>query len=102
MRVLIDPPMNQWRPRRPPRDARHELASRGIVSAAGSPLIATGHQPWLWHPGILAKDLAAAEAARLTRGSWFHLVVDQDALDPYKLEVPLNRDGVLVVESLPG
>jgi hypothetical protein len=27
------------------------------------PIIATGHQAWFWHPGILAKDIAMAHAA---------------------------------------
>ena len=30
-------------------------------------VVATGHQAMIWHPGVLAKDLAAAERATLMR-----------------------------------
>ncbi len=76
----------------------HQLGT--AVPAAGKPLIATGHQAWLWHPGILAKDLAmAGAAARLNAGA-FHLVVDQDVHDALKLELPVVRDGLLAIETI--
>lgn len=42
------------------------------------PLIMTGHQAAFWHPGILAKYLAADAIARARGGSPAWLVVDQD------------------------
>ena len=44
----------------------------------GRPIIMTGHQAAFWHPGILAKYLAADAIARTRCGSAAWLVVDQD------------------------
>lgn len=79
MRVVVDPPFDQWR-----------LAAR----RGDRPVIATGHQAWLWHPGILAKDIAMAVAAeRLAEGAArrVHLVVDHDVHETMPLTVPVTR-----------
>ncbi|MEM9346616.1 MAG: hypothetical protein AAGB26_08360 [Planctomycetota bacterium] len=73
-RLHIDPPMDQWQVI--PRNGRT------------TPTIATGHQPTLWHPGILAKDLAAIAVARHLDGSALHIVVDYDTLGPPILDLP--------------
>ena len=78
MRVHTEPPLRDW-----PR-------------LAGDKPIVTGHQPWLWHPGILAKYLAA-DAAMAAAGlasdvSLRHVVVDQDVQDATRLALPA-RDG---------
>lgn len=62
-------------------------------------VIATGHQAWLWHPGILAKDLAAVSLA--AGGRAVHWVVDQDVHPALGLDVPvLTADGRLIAEHL--
>jgi len=65
------------------------------LDANSRPIIATGHQPWLWHPGIMAKYLAAYQACA-TAGrplpSMFHVIVDQDDRVPMALEVPVVVD----------
>ncbi len=53
-----------------------------------SPIIATGHQSGFWHPGILAKYIAADVLAGCTGGAAVSLVIDQDTSDPYALPVP--------------
>lgn len=64
-------------------------------------IIATGHQAGFWHPGILAKFMAAdALVESLGRGTRsacaLHLVVDQDDNNCVMLELPvIDRDGVL-------
>lgn len=57
-------------------------------------LIGTGHQAAVWHPGILAKFMAArAMVDRAGAGaSAVHLVVDQDANEFGEIDVPV-RDG---------
>ncbi|MCC7203958.1 MAG: hypothetical protein IT441_02680 [Phycisphaeraceae bacterium] len=61
-------------------------------------VVATGHQAWLWHPGILAKDFAAAAASG---GRAVHWVVDQDVHPALGLDVPvLTTDGRLIAEHL--
>jgi hypothetical protein len=52
----------------------------------------SGHQATVWHPGILAKDLAAVGLARRVNGYAVHLVVDQDEHPVWRLQVP-RREG---------
>lgn len=63
-------------------------------------LVATGHQAWLWHPGILVKDLAMATAARRFSASMVHLLVDHDVHDALTLEVPLIHQQQLSILKL--
>jgi len=66
-----------------------------------SPIIATGHQPTMWHAGILAKYEAADIAARQVGGRVLWLVADQDAVDPFKLRLPtLDAAGSLTTSTL--
>jgi len=73
--------MDQWRAS--PRRGR------------AAPVIATGHQPTLWHPGILAKDLAADALAKHLGGTALHVVVDHNALAPLSLDIPTQLGGTL-------
>ncbi len=79
MRVTIDPPMDAW--------------------PDGGP-IATGHQPALWHPGILAKYLAADLASATRRQPILNLVVDQDTLEPLTVELPAQRGDRLSIRRV--
>lgn len=74
-RVRIEPALDRWRPT--------------------SQVIATGHQAWLWHPGILAKDIAGRVAADRIGGSLLHLVVDQDAHEALHLALPVREGDAL-------
>ncbi|MBL4700067.1 MAG: hypothetical protein JKX85_02315 [Phycisphaeraceae bacterium] len=67
----------------------------GSLHAQG-PIIATGHQAWFWHPGILAKDIAMAESARYHGGHMLHLVVDHDVHPAMQLPIPLLHDHAMV------
>ncbi|MCE9589411.1 MAG: hypothetical protein K8S99_02685 [Planctomycetes bacterium] len=80
MQVLMEPQPASWKLPSPPL-----TGGRGAI-------VATGHQAWLWHPGILAKDIAAALFARQHNAEAFHLVVDHDPVDSFRVELPL-RDG---------
>lgn len=61
-------------------------------------ILATGHQPGLWHPGILIKFMAVDQLRRelLQHGhgvdsvTCLHLVVDQDTTDPSSMDLPLR------------
>jgi hypothetical protein len=88
------------------REAREELLNLALDSTsalraihlssngpdAAAPLILTGHQPSLVHPGVWAKNVAADRIARLSGGRSINLVVDTDMLDDRSLRVP-ERDG---------
>lgn len=85
-RLHIDPPMDQWRVT--PRNGR------------AKPVIATGHQPTLWHPGILAKYLAADALAEHVGGSTLNAVVEHNPLGPLAVDVPIQIDETLSVFSV--
>ena len=66
-----------------------------------SPIIVTGHQPTMWHAGILAKYEAADIAAKRVDGHVVWLVADQDAVDPFELRLPvLDAGGALTTTTL--
>lgn len=108
----FEPAPHDWHPAPPPlRDVRtlKEVAAlserwshlAGIVPLEPRELlIATGHQAWLWHPGILAKDIAAQSFAASRNGAWLHLVVDHDVTDAAVLPVPVREGEALRVEPL--
>lgn len=85
-RLYIDPPMDQWQ--LTPRNGRSK------------PVIATGHQPTLWHPGILAKYLAADRYASHVGGTTLNISVEHNPIDTLSLDIPIQRAEVLSVRSL--
>lgn len=80
-RLHIEPPIDQWRAK--PRNGRTK------------PIIATGHQPTLWHPGILAKYLTADAFAKRVGGSTLNVVVDHNPVEPIGIDLPISRDQAL-------
>ncbi|MCA9285488.1 MAG: hypothetical protein KDA22_09750 [Phycisphaerales bacterium] len=60
------------------------------------PIVATGHQAALWHPGIAVKIMLTDLLADRCGGAAVHLVVDQDANAFETIELPVRgTDGVL-------
>lgn len=60
------------------------------------PLAMSGHQPWLWHGGILSKVIALRETMSSlgVAGAW--VWVDQDSIDPGSIVYPAHgADGSL-------
>ncbi|MEX0653888.1 MAG: hypothetical protein WD534_15765 [Phycisphaeraceae bacterium] len=113
MRTLIDPPMVQWEVADLAgrhADDRTAVARRvnahadrlgsGILPDPAGRIIATGHQAWLWHPGILAKDMAMIEACERFGASPLHLVVDQDTHEALTLELPRQADRRIEVRTV--
>jgi hypothetical protein len=58
----------------------------------GSPIVMSGHQPTLWHPGIAAKLFALRAIAERTGATPVWLVVDTDMTQPFALRVPTAAD----------
>ena len=58
---------------------------------ASGPIVAGGHQPVPWHPGILAKRIAVTTLARRTGAVAIDVVIDQHAGDFGLIEVPCRR-----------
>lgn len=92
--VFLEPEPAQWsgliRLREVPSAAAKQFRTQfGLLSHA--PLIMTGHQATLWHPGILAKYFAAEGAAGAIGAEVAWVVADQDERDFGALDVP-TRD----------
>lgn len=65
-----------------------DLTRRELGLPTDRPIILTGHQAMVWHPGILAKYLAVEHAAKVTNSAGVWLVVDQDSEDPWAVRYP--------------
>jgi hypothetical protein len=98
--LVANRPAGQWRGRSLESWRRQTRGELGL--ATDRPLIATGHQTLLWHPGILAKYLAvAAMTADRDRVENANLVVDQHTSAFGRFEVPVRgADGSLAVRTL--
>ena len=73
---------------------RRFRAELGLPTAG--PVVLSGHQPTLWHPGILAKAAASAASAALAGGEHAWICVDHDAVNPGEVRFPVrNADGRL-------
>jgi len=62
--------------------------------------IVVGHQPIFFHPGILAKFVAASEIAKECDAKLVHLVVDHHVGDVGTIEIPNLQNGVLQIENM--
>lgn len=99
------------------RDARQELLAAArlftqqvlgprvpdVFSAVGAsgPVIMTGHQPDLFHPGVWVKNFAAARAAHAAGGVAINLIIDNDLCGTAGLQVPVRTDGQLALGVVP-
>ena len=65
-----------------------------------APLVVTGHQPELFHPGVWIKNFATAAIAREGNGVGLNLIVDNDILKSNSIRVPATDDGGLRVHRV--
>ncbi|HSQ55578.1 MAG TPA: hypothetical protein VLM40_07515 [Gemmata sp.] len=77
--------------------ARREVLQRANRHASAAqesdaPLLLTGHQPELSHPGVWVKNFALCGLARKLGGTALHLVVDNDTLKSTSLRFPHFSD----------
>ena len=119
MAVYEQPTFDKWKlrdwPAGPPdavRAARQEMLAAAGENArrlgTGSPdasqiarIIGTGHQAWLWHPGILAKDVRTWRLAeKAAPATVIHVVVDHDVHAALTLELPVISDERLSVRTV--
>lgn len=77
------------------------LPGRDIAAESNVPLIMTGHQPELFHPGVFAKNIATSQLASHGGGVGLNLVVDNDLMTSTRIRVPVgNREnpGISTIE----
>ncbi len=68
--------------------------SNGVVSGSSDcPLIVTGHQPELFHPGVWIKNFATAAVATASGGVGLNLIVDNDVPKSSSIVVPTTDAG---------
>lgn len=91
--VTIKPAWASW------SDALHTRRSSPARAELGldtqHPIVFSGHQPIVFHNGILAKLIAQHQAASRTRAARAWVVADQDPVELSELRVPVGRDKYL-------
>jgi hypothetical protein len=71
--------------------AQHWEAWAGLaVTSLMRPLVITGHQPELYHPGVWAKNVALHQLGKKLGGSSLNLNVDSDIAKTTTLKVPVS------------
>ncbi|MBM79238.1 MAG: hypothetical protein CMJ78_01435 [Planctomycetaceae bacterium] len=74
--------------------ARYTQTVVGPVDQIASParlpesVVVTGHQPSLFHPGVLVKNLATHHVADRSGGVGLNLIVDNDTVSSLEMRVP--------------
>lgn len=79
------------------------ITRRELGLATDRPIVATGHQTLLWHPGILAKYLAVDAFVAGGNGKYAtaNLIVDQHADGFGSFEIPVRkRDGSFGIRQI--
>jgi hypothetical protein len=85
------------------RIAEGYTRSLGLETIAGyastAPVIASGHQPSMFHPGVAVKTMALARAGAQSGATPLFITVDHDDIDASAVSLPIVRDGRLVKTS---
>jgi hypothetical protein len=100
--VVIEPPARLWRGLLGHnRSSQAEQFRREMGLATERPILMTGHQAEFWHPGILAKYLAADAAGRSLGADVAWVFVDQDRPQSAVVRYPVrDQAGRLGVRNL--
>ncbi|WZO96523.1 hypothetical protein EP7_003516 [Isosphaeraceae bacterium EP7] len=73
----------------------HGLDVPAMPTRAEFPIVVTGHQPELYHPGVWVKNFCVARLARQQSGAGLNVIVDDDTPKSSSIRVPVELDGVL-------
>ncbi|HEY4232419.1 MAG TPA: hypothetical protein VGM76_03265 [Lacipirellulaceae bacterium] len=76
-------------------------ASAAIARHANAPLVLSGHQPQLYHPGVWYKNFVLGQLAGEVDGVAIHLLIDSDSCRTATIRVPTGSVDLPRVESLP-
>lgn len=76
------------------------LPFQSLIDDPSVVLIATGHQPELFHPGVWIKHLAVGALARKRGVIGLNLVIDNDTLNSTTMRVPVGTRDALTVENI--
>lgn len=89
--------------RQMPRRGEEHLpaAASPPVSPCSSPLLISGHQPELFHPGVWSKNFLLDRLAKAVGGTAVNLVIDGDTLKSPTLRVPTGTIDAPRIEAVP-
>ena len=82
----------------PPTDGDAPGPAARAGTSAAAPMIAMGHQPLFFHPGVWMKFFLLSRLCDDLGATGLHLIVDSDASGPIGAQVPA-RDGRLIRRS---
>jgi hypothetical protein len=74
---------------------------RSLRSIAEIPIILSGHQPQLFHPGVWYKNFVLGGLARRMSGIGIHLLIDSDLCRSVSIRVPTGTADQPRVETMP-
>lgn len=74
---------------------------QGVERSPEAPLMVTGHQPVMIHPGVWVKNAAVDGLAQAAGGTSLHLIVDNDIADHAGVLIPVGDRQHPRMESLP-
>jgi len=72
-----------------------------VAEAAHRPLVLSGHQPQLFHPGVWYKNFVVGRLAREVKGVGIHLLIDSDVCREASIRVPTGSIDEPRVETVP-
>ena len=91
---LFEPEPDRWRAAMGawPVDAGAKRFREQLGIPTDRPVVMSGHQAGVWHPGIAAKWFACVAAAKALDAQPVWLVADQDTNDPAQIAYPTISD----------
>lgn len=96
--VIIKPAWTAWREA---LSTKRESSARSQLGLdTHRPIVMSGHQPVVFHSGILAKLIALDEAAKRSDAQAVWIVPDQDAVDLGRIRVPIGNGPELSVDVI--
>lgn len=82
-------------------ESEHAINARAQLGLPiDRPIVASGHQPIVFHPGIVAKLIALDHWAKKTGAAPVWIVPDQDIVDPALIRIPKQAGDSLSVEEI--
>lgn len=80
---------------------KHESPARAELGLdTAHPIVFSGHQPIVFHNGILAKFIAQHRAAQVCGAARVWIVADQDVVNPAQIRVPRGSGAELQAETI--
>ena len=86
--ISISPGPDAWRAAMGEPRGTHARDRETLGLPTERAIVMSGHQPVLWHAGILSKLLAASELAKQTGAGVCWIIADMDEVDPTTVRVP--------------